>query len=92
MSKSTVTIKDCKYIKHPAEYNPEFSYDSPAPMFRRHFEVGSGLLEARLEVSALGVGELYLNGRRVTDDRFVSAFSDYTKTLWYTTYDVTVLM
>ena len=90
MSKSTVTIKDCKYIKHPAEYHPEFSYDSPAPMFRRHFEVGAGLLEARLEVSALGVGELYLNGRRVTDDRFVSAFSDYTKTLWYTSYDVTI--
>ena len=50
MSKSTVTIKDCKYIKHPAEYHPEFSYDSPAPMFRRHFTVGSGLLLSLIHI------------------------------------------
>ncbi|MBQ3096914.1 MAG: family 78 glycoside hydrolase catalytic domain, partial [Kiritimatiellae bacterium] len=41
---------------------------------------------------ALGLGEIFLNGRPIAPDRFLSPYSDYRKTLWYTEHDVTLLL
>lgn len=70
----------------------EMSWDDPAPLFRRHFTVESNLQEAVLSICALGLGDAYLNGHPVTQDRFIAPISDYSKTLWYTEYSVKPLL
>lgn len=81
-----------RFIKHPSAFSPEFKTESPAPIFRRHFEVKENLVSAKLSIAALGFANVYLNGRKVTNDLFLSPMSDYRKTIWYTSYDVTELL
>ena len=44
---------------------------------------------AYLSASALGIYELFLNGKRVSDDYFSPGWTDYKKRTYYRTYDVT---
>ena len=46
-----------RFIRHPAPFDREFRTKDPAPLFRREFSVGDGLLEATLSLCALGIGE-----------------------------------
>ncbi|MBE6560173.1 MAG: hypothetical protein E7662_03525 [Ruminococcaceae bacterium] len=87
-----VNLDQVRYIKHPAPFVREFRTEAPAPMFRRHFSVDDGLTEAKLFLTAAGIADIYLNGKPVTTDRFIPAFSDYRKTVWYCCYDVTELL
>lgn len=80
------------FIRYPEPYPMEMAWDDPAPLFRRHFTVDAGLQEAVLSICALGLGDAYLNGQPVTQDRFIAPISDYSKTLWYTEYSVTPLL
>jgi alpha-L-rhamnosidase len=64
----------------------------PAPFFRKEAEVGSGIKKARLYVSALGIYEFEINGKRVGDDYFAPGWTDYDKRVYYQTYDVTDLV
>lgn len=48
------------------------------PMFRKEFNVGPGLREAKVFISGLGFYELSLNGAKVGDAFFCPGFSDYT--------------
>ena len=80
------------FIRHPAPYTPDHLTEEPAPLFRRRFTVRAGINAARLTVCALGLGEIFLNGRPVTKDRFLAPYSNYEKTLWYTEHDVTTLL
>lgn len=61
-----------------------------APQFRKVFSVQKEE-EAKISICGLGFFELYLNGRRVSDDRFVPAWSNYEKrdlsTLLYPIHD-----
>ena len=86
------TINRAKFIKSPDPFVKEFRTEAPAPMFRRHFTVGKGLVSAKLAFAALGIGKVFIGGRNVTTDLFVSPVSDYRKTVWYTVYDVTALL
>ena len=58
-------------------------------MFRKKFQVGKAVGKATLSVCGLGYGYYYLNGEKVTPDLFTAPVSNYEKTLWYNTYDVT---
>ena len=81
-----------RYIKatHKAQ---DFSLCDPLPFFRREFTVDKGKLQsAQLLIQAPGFCEVYINGKGVTEDKFISAISEYTKILWYQTYDVTALL
>lgn len=53
--------------------------DDAAPYFRKEFDVRGKVRSATAYVSGLGWFEMYLNGRRVSDDCFVPAFTDYTR-------------
>jgi alpha-L-rhamnosidase len=44
---------------------------------------------AVLYVSALGLCDVYLNGRRVSEDFFTPGWTDYSKRVYYRTYDIT---
>ncbi len=63
--------------------------DSLAPMFRKTFTYNGKIEKAELSVCALGFGYVYINGRKITEDLLAAPYSDYRKTLWYLTYDVT---
>ena len=82
-------MKNIKFIGFPKPLNKEFSYDSPAPLFRRHFEVKETFISANLKICVLGLGEIYFNGEKISDELFISPFSDYKKTLWFNEYDIT---
>lgn len=86
MFEKTVFIKSGKSLD-PADHT-----NCIAPMFRCRFEVGVNFGKAELSVCGLGYGYYYLNGKNITDELFTAAESDYTKTLWYNTYDVTPLL
>lgn len=59
------------------------------PYFRKEFSVDKKIAEAFVFVSGLGHYELYINGKR-TGDRFLSpGWTDYDKTCYYNTYEVT---
>lgn len=60
-----------------------------APMLRRRFQIARLPKKAKLSVAGLGYGCYFLNEKEVTRDKFIAPFSDYRKTVWYTTYDVT---
>lgn len=63
-----------------------------APMFRRMFSIDQPISSAKLVICGLGYVYAYLNGKKVSDDLFISPVSDYRKTLWYNEYDVTSLL
>jgi alpha-L-rhamnosidase len=61
----------------------------PAPYFRHEFDVGAGLRQARLHVSALGVTQVHLNGARVGDEVLCPGWTSYRHRLVVSSHDVT---
>jgi alpha-L-rhamnosidase len=61
----------------------------PAPFFRKVFTTQDSITLARLYISGLGYYELYLNGRKLGDRILDPSFTDYDKTVLYSTYDAT---
>lgn len=59
------------------------------PLLRKEFRLSGTVERARIYVAGLGYYELHLNGERVGDHVLDPGFTDYTKTVLYTTYDVT---
>jgi alpha-L-rhamnosidase len=64
----------------------------PPPYLRKSFNVTKKLNRATLYATALGNCDLYVNGARVSDDRFTPGWTDYTKRVYFRTYDVTKLV
>lgn len=61
----------------------------PAPYLRKEQEIGRSVKSARLYITALGVYEFFINGKRVSDDYFAPGWTDYNKRVYYNVYDVT---
>jgi alpha-L-rhamnosidase len=61
----------------------------PAIYLRKAFRVGKSLRRARLDVTAAGIYEAYLNGKRVGQDVLAPGWTDYDARLRYQSYDVT---
>ncbi len=60
------------------------------PMLRTEFKASDKQVsKARLYVTARGIYEMYLNGKRVGEDYFNPGLTQYNKTQMYQTYDVT---
>jgi alpha-L-rhamnosidase len=72
---------------------PEDSTRSnPSPMLRREFTLAGAIASARLYITSLGLHEVALNGRRVSDRLFAPGWTSYDNRLQYETYDVTSLL
>lgn len=56
---------------------------------RREFRVRKGIKQATVHVCGLGFYELTLNGHKVGESEFAPLWSDYDKSVYYNTYDVT---
>lgn len=93
MKKSYNTVSvfgNAKYIKAEENVKPFSLYD-PAPIFRKEFDL-EVICDAKIFVQSPGFARYYINGHDITDELFISAFSDYDKILWYNSYDVTHLL
>jgi alpha-L-rhamnosidase len=62
------------------------------PLFRKEFALKSTPVRAVLDVSALGQGEVHLNGAKVGDQELTPSWTDYRKTVRYEQYDVTAML
>ena len=63
---------------------------SPLPMvFRKAFHPAKPIAKARLYVTAMGIYELELNGKKVGEQWFAPGFTSYKSNLQYQAYDVT---
>lgn len=80
------------FIKPDLPFEAGFRREDHAPLFRKRFLWNGTAREAKIRICALGVGYCYLNGRRISADLFTAPVSDYAKTLWYNTYDVSTLL
>lgn len=61
----------------------------PSPMFRKSFKLDRKVRAAHLYISAHGVFEAKLNGKRVGNDYFAPGWTSYNKRIQYQVYDVT---
>jgi alpha-L-rhamnosidase len=63
------------------------------PMLRTTFRTGPKAIDgARLYVTARGIYEIFLNGKRVGDDYYNPGLTQYNITQMYQTYDVAALL
>ena len=65
---------------------------APAPYFRRRFRMSRPLRHALLFSTAKGLLELTVNGKRVDEHDFLPGWTDFSRHLQYTAYDVTHLL
>ncbi len=79
-----------KWIEPEDEVDPK-AY-KPAPFLRRNFNIEGDIKQARLYVTAHGLYEAYLNGKRVGDQVFTPGNTDVVNRLQYQVYDVTELL
>ncbi|MGZ5253920.1 MAG: family 78 glycoside hydrolase catalytic domain [Flavitalea sp.] len=61
----------------------------PSPVFRKQFQSGKKIKSATAFITAHGLYEAYINGKRVGDDYFTPGWTSYKKRLQYQVYDVT---
>ena len=66
--------------------------ESAVPYLRKSFAVKPQVQRAMLYVTALGIYEMHLNGRRVGDHVLAPDWTDYRKRIRYQTFDVTSLL
>ncbi|MCC8143396.1 MAG: alpha-L-rhamnosidase N-terminal domain-containing protein, partial [Tannerellaceae bacterium] len=71
---------------HP---DKELDKEPVMPQFRRSFQLNKKVAEATLFITGLGHFELSLNGQKVGDHFLDPGWSNYEKTAWYVTFDMT---
>jgi alpha-L-rhamnosidase len=64
----------------------------PAPMLRKSFRVDKPVRRARVYSSGLAYNALSMNGSPVSDAVLDPGFTDYSRSVLYTTHDVTALV
>lgn len=64
----------------------------PVPIFRDEFQISKPVELATLHATALGICDAHLNGTRVSEEHFTPGWTDYTKRVYYRSYDVTHLI
>ena len=81
-----------KYISAKA-FASDFSLYDPVPYFRRTFNLSEGeICRGEIFVQSPGFATVYINGKAITEDIFISPISDFSKIRWYNSYDVTSLL
>jgi len=65
---------------------------SKGKLLRKEFHLDGEVAFARVYATALGMYELYINGKRVGDGLLTPGWTDYRKRLQYQTYDVTEML
>ncbi|MBB2946524.1 alpha-L-rhamnosidase [Actinoplanes lutulentus] len=74
------------------DYRPKKHARYPVDCFRQEFDTRRVVIRARLYITACGVYEAFLNGRRVGDAALAPGSTDYRHRLHYQVYDVLDLL
>ena len=74
------------------ENEKEGEGSKPSHFLRKEFSTSKKVESARVYVSALGLYELYLNGKKVGDELFTPGWTSYNNRIQYQTYDVTSML
>lgn len=64
----------------------------PAPYFRKTFYLDRPVTGATLHVTGLGAYECEINGARIGEDVLAPGWTDYRKTIYFESYDVSPLL
>jgi alpha-L-rhamnosidase len=64
----------------------------PSPLFRKEFKITKKIKSATAYITALGLYEASLNGKRIGDAYLTPGWTSYNKRLQYQQYDVTGLL
>ncbi|RLD55376.1 MAG: glycoside hydrolase family 78, partial [Bacteroidetes bacterium] len=71
------------------ESDSMYYLDQPAPQFRKEFTAENDVVNARLFITAAGYYQGFLNGEAVGNNVLDPAWTDFSKRIYYTIYDVT---
>jgi alpha-L-rhamnosidase len=74
------------------ELQSDTSRFSPGLYVRKTFTINKKITEARAYVTAHGLYELHLNGKKTSEDVFTPGWTSYGKRLQYQVYDVTSML
>ncbi|KAG2002880.1 hypothetical protein GB937_009416 [Aspergillus fischeri] len=77
----------CERIAAP--WGPGTSEPDTEQLYRREFRLADSIVKARLYITAQGVYEAEVNGRRVGDQFLAPGWTTYDGRLQYQTYDIT---
>lgn len=72
--------------------DPGAERQAPSPILRREFEIPAEVLNGRLYVTSLGLHQITINGRRISDQLLAPGWTTYRHRLLADTYDVTSLL
>ena len=75
-------FENSKFIKADYENPVPYGNGDYAPIFTKKFIVNSVNEKLLLNVCALGLGYVFINGVKISKDLFCAPVSDYRKTLW----------
>jgi len=70
----------------------EDSINRPSPLLRKEFKAPEKIQSAIVHITAHGMYEGYINGKRIGDFYLTPGWTSYNKRLQYQTYDVTNLL
>ena len=70
-------------MRQKTEYRP-----LPCPYLRKEFMLEEKVESAKIYITALGIYELYINGKRIGNDYFTPGWTDYKDRIYYNTYDI----
>lgn len=69
-----------------------FYLNRPSPHFRKEFKTESPIKNATLSITAAGYYSAFLNGNRIGENVLDPAWTDFSKRIYYTEYDVSALI
>ena len=69
-----------------------FYQDDPSPLFRKKLIVNKKIKEAKLYITSAGYNAVFINDKRVGKNILDPAWTDYSKRIYYTEYDVIDLL
>ncbi|NQU52665.1 MAG: family 78 glycoside hydrolase catalytic domain, partial [Bacteroidetes bacterium] len=69
-----------------------FYLNNPSPLFRKEFKSENGIENAKLFITAAGYYKASINGNAVGKNVLDPAWTDYSKRIYYSEYDVTSLI
>ena len=88
---SLLNKNDIKAIWVTGNYKVNKKKRYPVDCFKKEFNL-ENITKARLYITACGIYDTYINGRRVGDFYLAPGHTDYTKRIQLQTYDVTNLL
>ena len=86
-------FKSARWIGEPEVANLPDSLrygDHPASLFRKEFYVKKELRSATLFITAAGYYRAFINGEDIGKNYLDPAWTDYSKRIYYSEYDITV--